>query len=350
MSRRGTKRGLGLRLFVIGAVILGALASSAHADAQDERWVVLRRASLSPDSPTLEMNRIVLEEHIPFGTPARLRLHGSVTDGFDGAEIDALGRTRGGTVEPSERYVGRPSGATVIERDETSHTLVIEVPVGTDLSFTLNVVALASQHLVTASEMRGRLDGAIEVDVSVPESAIPTASPAAMDRHAAAEASFVPYGVGGGGLLAGLLLVLGLRRKREVAPELALLLRAKKAHDKLTSSARSLGPQFEGVIAPGEKLLDAANKAHAHVGEIDRGLKEASFVTSATAGARLGELRADRERVMAQLGDVVSGLEEAVVKLMASRADRSAVDGIANALRDVDAEVRIGREVDAELR
>lgn len=345
---RGRRRSVVLRGLVLGALIVSAVFAS-HADAQeDERWIVLSRGVLSPSSPMLELNSALAREGIT-SAPVRVRLHGSVTDGFDGSEIDVLGRRTADGFEPTERFVGRPAGGSEVSTGAGDATYAFAD--GTDLRFTLNVVALANQHLVTATEMRGRLDGAIEIELSVPESAIPVDAPvAATLGHEPEGMGLMPYGVGGGGLLAGLLLFFGLRKKQAVPPELEMLARARHAHTKLTRDAKALGPQFEGVIAPGDKLLDAAKKSCEHLTELDRALKDASFVKSAAAEARLGELRADRQRALGKLEDVVSGLEEAVVRLAASRADRSAVDGIAGALGKIHDEVTIGREVDAELR
>lgn len=350
---RGRKRSLVLRVLVV--VLLGALFGATRARAQvlpeDTEWVVLRRAVLSPSEPLLELNSGLREEHIALGTPVRVRLHGSLNDGFDGAEIDALGRSVSGTFEPTDRFVGRPPNARPVHTDASAHDATYELSPNTDLRFTLNVPALASSHLVTASEMRGRLDGAIEVELLVPESAIPVDAPIAAAAVREPEGmGFLPYGVGGGGLLLALAMGLMMRRRTEVPREVELSARAKRAHDNLVKDAKALGPQFEGVIPPGDKLLDAAKRSRDHLGEIDRALKDASFVKSAAAEARLQDLREDRKRALEQLSDVVSGLEEAVVRLAASRADRVAVTDIAGALSKVHDEVSIGREVDAELR
>ncbi len=343
---RGRRRSFVLRCLVLGVLLVAALAAS-RADAQEDRWIVIARAALSPSSPMLELNSALAREGIA-SAPARVRLHGSVTDDFDGSEIDALGRRTADGFEPTARFVGRPVNAIGVRSSAGDATY--DFAAGTDLRFTLNVVALANQHLVTASEMRGRMTGVIEVELSVPESAIPVDAPAAAAiAHEPQGLGLMPYGVGGGGLVVGLLLLLGLRKKQEV-PELVLLARARKAHGKLVRDAKTLGPQFEGVIAPGDKLLEAAKKSCEHLTELDRALKDASFVKSAAAEARLNELRADRKRALNKLEDAVSGLEEAVVRLAASRADRSAVEGIADALGKIHDEVTIGREVDAELR
>lgn len=334
-------------------LVLGALAALSTftaceqiASAQDE-WVVLGRAAASPGSPMLELDSTLAAQHVAPGTPVRVSLHGTVSDGLDGAEIDALGRRLGGTFEPSDRWVIRPPGARVLEADAAAHQIVLEVPAGSDLRFGLNVPALATAHLVTASEMRGRLDGAIEVALMVPASAIPSDAPAA--AAVAPTTSLAPYGVFGGTLLA-LALALGLRRRKGAPPELELAARARRAHDKLVKDARALGPQFEGVIAPGDKLLEATQRSLAHLLEIDRSLKETAFVKSAAAGARVRELEGERKSALHRLEDVVSGLEVAVVRLAASRADRAAVTDIAGALSRTFDEVTIGREVDAELR
>jgi hypothetical protein len=346
--RRRSGRTRKLVLWIV-AVLLTLHAMRGVAQAQEERWVVVSQAAASPGAPMLELNSALASAGIAPTTPVRIRLRGTVTDGFDGAEIDALGRRLGALDEPSDRWVVRPPGARELERDPASHEVTLEIPAGSDLRFGLNVTALATSHLVTASEMRGRLDGAIEVALLVPASAIPSDAPAAALAEPAS-ASLVPYGVSAGGLLAALALMLGLRRRKVIPPELELLARARRAHEKLVKDARALGPQFEGVIAPGDKLLDGAKRSCAHLTEIDRSLKDTAFVKSAAAEARLEELRTERVRALRRLEDVVSGLEEAIVRLAHSRADRAAVTDIAGALAKIGDEVAIGREVDAELR
>ncbi len=352
MVRRGRRRSVLVRVLFLAFLLAAALSGAARAQAQDAEWVVLRRAVLSPSAPLLELNSGLAEERIPAGTTVRVRLHGSVTDGFDGAEIDALGRGVSGTFEPTDRWVGRPPSAHLVSSDATSHDAIYELGPNTDLRFSLNVVGLAGSHLVTASEMRGRLDGSIEVQLLVPASAIPEDAPISVASAPSAPEGMglLPYGVGGGGLLAALALGFFFRKRTEVPPEVELEARAKRAHQKLVKDAKGLGPQFEGVVAPGDKLLDAAKRSRDHLSEIDRSLKDTAFVKSAAAEARLADLREDRKRALERLSDVVSGLEEAVVRLAASRADRAAVTDIAGALSKVHDEVSIGREVDAELR
>lgn len=349
--RRGRRRSGALRKVILGVLValltLGVMQGAASA--QDEGWVVISRAAASPGAPMLELSSALASAGIPPTTPVRVRLRGSVSDGLDGAELDALGRRVGGIDEPSDRWVVRPPGAREIERDAASRTVTLELPPGSDLRFGINVMALATSHLVTASEMRDRLDGAIEVALLVPASAIPADAPGAALAEPTAS-GLVPYGTFAGGLLATLALVVGLRRRSPPAPELELLARARRAHEKLAKDAKTLGPQFEGVIAPGDKLLEAAKRSCAHLSELDRSLKETAFVKSAAAEARVEELRIERVRALRRLEDVVSGLEEAVVRLAHSRADRVAVTDIAGALAKIGDEVAIGREVDAELR
>jgi hypothetical protein len=345
---------LGLAAFVVAAAL------HAPAAADDERWVRVGRAAASPRTPGLALASLLTDAGVRADAPVRLRLRGTITDGIDGAEIDALGRRLGGLDAPSERWVVRPAGAREIERDPAGHTVTLEVPPGAALQVGIDVGALAASHLVTASEMRARLDGAIEVEVLVPASALPAEMPAevpaempaevpahAPARAAATSSPLVPYG--GGALVLGLGLALA-RWRRFLAPGRALLDRARRAHTALVRDARRLGPQFEGVIGPADALLEGARRSSQHLVEIERALRDTAFVESAAAAARLDALRAERASALRRLEDGVSGLEEAVVRLAHSRADRAAVTDLAAVLGRLGDEITIGREVDAELR
>ena len=284
--------------------------------------------------------------------PVRLRIRGTITDGIDGAEIDALGRRLGGLDEPSERWVVRPASARELDRDPAGHAVTLEVPPGNALRVGIDVGALAASHLVTASEMRSRLDGAIEVEVLVPAAALPAEAPGAVAAPADAPSSRAAV-YGGGALLGVLGSLLGwalARRRRSVSPARALLARARRAHAALVRNARGLGPQFEGVIGPAGALLDGAQRSAQHLGELERALRETAFVESAAAAAQLDALRAEQRSALRRLEDGVSGLEEAVVRLAQSRADRAAVTDLASVLSRLGEEIAIGREVDTELR
>ena len=333
------------------AALFVTAALHAPASAEDERWVLVGRAAVSPRTPGLALGPVLAAAGVRGDAPVRLRLRGTITDGIDGAEIDALGRRLGALDDPSERWVVRPAAAREIERDPAGHAVTLEVPPGSALHLGIDVGALAARHLVTASEMRERLDGAIEVEVRVPAGALPSEAPAAIAAVRAPTSRAAAYG--GGAMLAALGALLGgvlARRRRSASAVHVLLARARRAHAALVRDARALGPPFEGVIGPADALLEGAKRSSQHLFEIDRALRDTAFVQSAAAAARLDALRAERRSALRRLEDGVSGLEEALVRLAHSRADRAAVTDLAGVLTRLGDEIAIGREVDAELR
>lgn len=323
-------------------VLLGLLVS-APAAAQDE-WVTIRRAAVSGSSPVVELGSGLLASGISSAVPVRLVLTGTLTDGFDGAELDARSRFTGGRRDVIDPPLSLPAGAHVVHADEVAHRYEVEVAPGADLRFILDVGGLAARHLVTATELRRRLDGAIEIELAVPASALPASATAAL----VPETSPSPLwpGVLGAGFGA-VALVLVSRRKR-TADEL-LEIRAARAHAAIRKKASALGPQFEGTIPPADRLLAAVRASRGHLRAIDRALAESAFVVGASAKTRRTELQANRTAALGRMERSTSALEEALVRLGASAADRSAAADVERSLADLAAEVDVGRAVDREL-
>ncbi len=333
-------------------LLLGAMGSvtvfAGPAAAQEDDWIAIRRVAVSGSAPLAELGSGLLTAGVAAGAPLRLVVSGTVTDGIDGAELDAVARFASGVRDEVRPPLRLPAGARVTHADEVAHRYELEVAPGTDLRFVLDVGGLATRHLVTASEMRARLDGAIEIELLVPRSAIaPPLASASAGAAPLAAGSSLP-GLALGSALGALGLALALRRRRRTEDEL-LLDRAIRAHAAIGKKARALGPQFTGTLAPAERLLAAVRAGRGHLGAIDRALRDSAFVESAAAVARRAELRTSRDAALARIARATGTLEEALVALGASTADRSAVTDMERSLLDLGAEVEVGRAVDREL-
>lgn len=335
-------------LVLFGAMAAGA-ALAAPAAAQEDEWIAIRRVAVSASAPLAELNGGLSSANVARGTPLRLVVSGTVTDGIDGAELDAVARFASGVRDEIRPPLRLPAGARVTHADELAHRYEVDVAPGTDLRFALDVAGLAARHLVTASELRARLDGAIEIELLVPRSAVvPPVVPAGAGAAPLAPGSSLP-GLALGSALGALGLALALRRRRARAEDELLLGRAVRAHAALGTKARALGPQFTGAIGPADRLLAAVHTGRGHLAAIDRALAESAFVESAAAVARRTELRQGRDAALARIAAATGALEEALVALGASTANRSAAADMERSLLDLGAEVEVGRAVDREL-
>ena len=135
----GVARMAGLLCFVA----LAGAATAGRALAQDDEWVAIRRAAVSGAAPLAELNGGLSSANVAAGTPLRLVVSGTVTDGFDGAELDAVARFTSGVRDVVRPPLRLPAGARITHADEVAHRYELAVAPGTDLRFVLDVPGLA---------------------------------------------------------------------------------------------------------------------------------------------------------------------------------------------------------------
>jgi hypothetical protein len=312
------------------------LLVASGAGAQDA-WVVSERAALGADVPSIEI--AAARE----GAPTRVRLSGTLTSLLDGAELDGAHITTDGATDAAlGPAVLLSEGAVIVDEDTALHRYVVEAPPGTPIRLTLAVSRLAARRLVTSSELRASLQGAIEIETLRP----PAVAPSATLAETAPSAT---------GALAALALALVLSatgafvlRRREPA-EAVLLRRARRASDAIARKARTLGPAFVGCLAPASRLEAAARRSREHVLVLDRALAETRWAESEAARARVKELEARRARVVADLSRVVEQLEVTLVRLTALGAERHAENEVASVVSRMEDELDLGETVEREV-
>ncbi|MDQ3035981.1 MAG: hypothetical protein M3Y87_26490, partial [Myxococcota bacterium] len=115
-------------------------------------------------------------------TTVRVLVRGSMTCALDGAEIDAMRITTTSRVLDAATPVVFPPGARFVEQ-RGAHAYVFELATDESATIALNVPGLASRYLVTASELRDSLTGAIFVDVlgPPPSPGVAAAAPASAE-------------------------------------------------------------------------------------------------------------------------------------------------------------------------
>jgi len=325
---------------VISSLLLAALIAAAPAAAQErvvssQRVDAWDRADLSWITP-------------PPGEPIRVLVRGSVHCALDGSEIDAREIALPGRTITELSPLVFPAG-TVYVGSRGLHEHLFEVPPGRG-TIALNVLAIASRNLVTASEARRSITGAITVEVL---DARPAAAPLAGLAGLAPEparASSPPFALAGAAvgvplLAAGLFLFLRRRKGREDA----LLARASRARRAIVREASVLGSAFDGALASAETLYESARRQRAHLQALDHALARTGFVRSETAAAALEVLRARRAEGLSRLESIVARLEETVVRMAACVADRAAIADLARDLDRLRGELEVGEDVEQEL-
>ncbi len=276
------------------------------------------------------------------GAPTRVRVTGTIDSTLDGAELDALALRHVGA---ADLVLGPPlllsGGAEIVDSDPALHRYVIEAPPGTPIHATLAIARMASQHLVTATELRQSLRGAMEVEVM--HRSTPAVTVAALGTT---EESHGMLAAG----LAAVLAAIGLAVLRRREPEEARLLRrARRAREAIASRARALGPALAGVIAPAEKLEAAIRRTREHLGALDAALASTRWTEGAAARARVAEIDQRRATVRGDLERMTGELEAALVRLTSLETERHAdTEGerIAGRMR---AEVEIAEDVEREV-
>lgn len=319
---------------VVTLLLLLAIASDVRAQ---EGWVVGARSALGAGTSTIEI------APTNDGAPTRVRLSGTLSSSLDGAELDGATVTHAGTADEAlGPAVLLSPGAVIVEASPLVHRYVVEAPPGTPIRLTLAVSRLAARRLVTASEVRASLSGAIEVETLRPPAGAPATELAAVAPDAPGGMSAIALalllGSAGGAFL--------LRREPE---EARLVRRARRASTAIAVKARTLGPAFVGCIGPASRLEEAARRARAHVLVLDRALAETRWATSDGARTRVVDLEARRARARADLARVVEQLEVTLLRLTSLGTERHAETEVAAVVRRMQDELDIGETVEREV-
>jgi hypothetical protein len=320
------------------ALVVAAVAASASAQ---ERVVHSARVD------AWDVADLSWQAAAPDTGAVRVLVRGSLTCAIDGAEIDAMQIVTTSRVEDVGSPLVFPEGARLVEVRGV-HEYVFDVPPGPGATIALNVPGLAARHLVTASDLRNSITGAIFVDVL-------SDAPAAAATPSATAVVAEPDGLTGlalaGGALGLPLLAFGLfvATRRRGSREDQLMLRVRRARSEIVREARALGAAFDGALASAEALVDAARRQRAHLTQLDRALARTAWVSTVEASASRETLVARRAEALARLESIVARLEETLVRMAACVADRSAIAGIERDLAGLRGEVEVGESVEQEI-
>jgi hypothetical protein len=304
---------------------------------------VAQRVELPRSGAPLDLARFAE----PGEDTVRVALVGSYSFLMDGSEIDAMSRTVSGRRDVAAGpFVTLPAGARVVDADPVAHRYTLEVPRAASMPIALNVVGLATQNLVTASEARANLTGVMHVEHLVPPPPPPTATEEAV-ATATETASAVPLAAWAGGsfglvALAGLALVWARRRRDPIA---VLLRRARRAQASIAREVIAVGPAFDPVSASGERLLEAAQQTAAHHRSVEAALKR----TEGMASARRAELEERRREVREKLEDLVERLEDTATQLAGRAADTVRAEGVDRLVAGLGADLDAAVEAEDEL-
>lgn len=322
------------RAVVVAALVLVAAPAAAQ-------WTVAHRAPLPASGEPIDLAALAS----PHEETVRVRLSGSYSFMVDGSEVDALGARRAGEDDVSgPPLVALPPGARVVERDPALHRYTIEIPRAASMPVALNPAPLAMRHLITVSEARANLQGAIFVEHLVPPPPPPPAM--AVVAREASEVSPLAWLGGGAGLLAFFgLAALGVRRRRD--PVLALLRRARRAQRSIERECAALGPAFDPVAASTARLLEAAERSEHHRREVERALSRTAWTSAATAErARLHE---QSEGAQKRLSQIAQRLEQTVTALAGRRAAAHRADGVDALLGELEGDLDAAVSAEEEL-
>ena len=329
---------------ILGVVTLLA-ASSPVALAQTE-WTVAERVTLPSSGEPLDLGPMVQthEESV------RVRLLGTLSFAHDGSQIDAMARTVGGTRDVTGGpFVVLPAGSVVVESDPEAHQYTVEIPRAASIPIRFNVFGLATRNLLTVTEARAQLVGAIEVEHLVPPPPPPPPPSAAVQVERSARG--VPVGVwaglGAGLLLFGVAGFVMMRRRKD--PILELVRRAVRARDAIGREVVALGPAFDPVAASAERLLEVARQHAEHHASLDRALQRTSSMASDAAKKRRLGVAASKGDVRAKLEALVARLEDTATELAGRNADAGRARGVDALVAELGADLEAAVQAEEEL-
>jgi hypothetical protein len=325
-------------LAALTLVLLGVPAAAPAAAQDSIRW----RGALPIDGRGVD----AISAAMPGAGPVRVALSGTMTCSIDGSEIDALSRWVG-TVrdDATGPFVRLPAGARLVSTDPVAHRYVFELPEGTVAPVALDITPIASRYLITPSEARSSLTGAIEIEVLDPP---PLAGMAGLAGPPAA-ASMLPLALVAGGM-AGLPIVLAFgawrRRRQRAHPEKALLARAERARSSIRRESDALGLAFVEVATQGERLLDTARAAVHHLEQARAAARRTAHLES--AADRRAEIVAQQADALARLEQIVRRLEDTAGRLAAHRAAHARVKNLDSTVSDLAGELETALSADTE--
>jgi len=331
------------RALGVAAVWL-ALVAPVAADGDAADWTVSHRVTLPASGAPVD-----LAPYVGAGEgPARFAIRGSYSFLHDGSEIDAMSRTVGGRRDVAAGpFVVLPPGAEIVERDPVAHRYVIEAPRASSMPIAFNLVGLATRDLLTVSEARAQLQGAIEVEsLTPPPSATERAVVAA--SQTASGISGLTWAAGALGLAAlGLLGFVTTRRRR--ATVAVLLRRARRARAQIAREVLAIGPAFDPVSASADQLGEAAAQQAAHHASLEAALARTADMGSAEAVARRRALEAKRDEALARLEGLVARLEATATELAGRAADVTRASGVERLVANLGADLEAAVEAEEEL-
>ncbi len=316
------------------ALTILLIAGPAHA-----QWRVEHRVALSPSGEPIDLASLAGSQE----QTVRIAVSGSFHLLYDGSEIDAFGVDHADRRDESLGMLVLPAGARIVESDAALHRYVIEVPRAPTMPVALNLMPLAMRHLITPSEVRAQLQGAIVLEHLVQPAPVPAMA------LVAGEAESVPMSIWLGGALGlGLLGGLGLfsaRRRRDRVR--ALLRHAHRAQRVIERECAALGPAFDPVVASSKRLLEAAERSQAHRRAVERALVRTAWTSAAHAErARLHE---QAEAAVARLTMLVARLEQTATELAARNATRASAERVEELLTDLKDDLDTAASVEDEL-
>ncbi len=264
---------------------------------------------------------------------------------MDGSDVDAFGRQAAGRRDVSAgNYVTLPPGSRIVESDPETHRYLIDVPRAPSMPISLNVMPLAMQRLVTASEVRANLVGAIELEHLVPPPPPPSTATVVVR-----EAEGVPASAWLAGLI-GLSGALGFgvfRARRRRDPSFVLLGRAKRAHGAIARECAALGPAFDPVSASAARLVEAAERTDAHRREVERAIERTAWASA--AGGERARMHEKAEAARRELSEIVARLEVTATSLASRRADASRAAGVEDLLAELGDDLHAAVSAEREL-
>jgi hypothetical protein len=322
---------------------LVTLLASGAAHAQDSiRW----RGALPLDGRGID----AVSAAAPGTRMVRIALSGTMSCSIDGSEIDALSRFVGTLRDDATGpFVRLPRDARLISSDPASHRYVFEIPADATEGIALDIAPIAARYLITPTEARSSLIGAIEVEVLDPP--VPLAGYVGLERAPAS--TLLPLGLIAGGV-AGIPLLFGLgalvRRRRRSRPELALISRAERARAAIRRESDALGLAFVEVATSGERLFDSARAAAHHVEQLRDASRRTKDLTSTSAEERRAEIRVQQTEALARLSQIVDRLEGTAARLAAHRADHARVRNVEATVTDLASELETALSADTEAQ
>jgi hypothetical protein len=206
---------------------------------------------------------------------------------------------------------------------------------------------LAARHLVTPSELRAGITGAIEMEILAP----PPGPVAAAVESARVGARGLTIGVVAATAAVPALALVGLfafRRRRYGPADERLLRRCRVAVRAVEREAARLGPAFDEVVAASTRMLDGATDVRDHYRAAGAAEHRTRAMRSEGAAAQKKELRSQRREALARLAEIASRLEETATELAAHGANQRRARHVDDLVRELLVELGTAKTADEE--